>query len=122
MGMNFTVELVATDRDGQTSALMTDDLQERAVRRQYLKLLNKLTNEIYFRSSRINWPRGPNGSWIRFPIGTRVAMCQLDKGDPDLWEYGRGLGKLTVMRIVSHEKYHELIAQGSQPWTKADPK
>ncbi len=121
MGKNFTVELTPpVDSDGQLSALMADDLQERSVRRQYLDLLSELTNDIYFRSSRIKWPRGPNGSWISFPLGTRVAICQLDKGDPDLWSCGLGCGKLTVMRIVSQEKYHELLAQGSQPWTTAD--
>ncbi|WP_125613180.1 hypothetical protein [Specibacter cremeus] len=121
MGRTFNVELVSRDPDGRVSQLWTEDLRQRAVRKEYLRLLDRLTNDFYYSASRMGWPRGPDGSWISFPLGERVAVCQWDKGNPDLWDSGQGLGTLTVMRILTGAQHAEFVRQGSQPWTLAGP-
>ncbi|RAN74867.1 hypothetical protein B5P43_27720 [Bacillus sp. SRB_336] len=116
MARTFTIELVAADPDGRASDLMSVDLGLRADRMKYLKLLDKLTNEFMYQASPMRWPPEPQGSWISFPLGGRVAICLWDTGEPDSWQDGRGFGTLTVMRIVSEELYQAICRQGGLPW------
>ena len=119
MARTFTIKLVPPEPNGQLPALMTDDLSLRSERLKYLRLLDNLTNEFLYQAGPMKWPRSSSGSWISFPLGTRVAICQWNKGEPDLWEYGLGLGTLTVMRIVTDETYQAICMQGNLPWKPA---
>lgn len=122
MVTNFTIKLVPADPDGRAPSLMTDDLGLRSDRIKYMKLLDNLTNDFLYQASPMKWASDPHGSWISFPLGTRMAICLWDKGEPDFWESGRGFGTLTVVRIVSEERYRAIRRQGGLPWQPASQK
>lgn len=48
---------------------------------------------------RLDWARGPLGSWILFCRGKWAYRAQWDKGQPHLWELGAGRGALWIEEI-----------------------
>ena len=48
---------------------------------------------------KLDWPRGPLGSWVLFSRGEWAYRAQWDKGQPDLWELGAGRGALWIEEI-----------------------
>jgi hypothetical protein len=48
---------------------------------------------------KLDWPRGPLGSWVLFSRGAWAYRAQWDKGQPGLWELGAGRGALWIEEI-----------------------
>jgi hypothetical protein len=48
---------------------------------------------------KLDWPRGPLGSWVLFCRGKWAYRAQWDMGQPELWELGAGRGVLWIEEI-----------------------
>jgi hypothetical protein len=94
---HFTIVLADVDPGGGPSALIKD-LQTDGSKR--LLSLERLTDNFVYEAQKMNWPDGPEGSWILVPLGRDLAICQWDPGDEGLWRLGLAVACLKVVRII----------------------
>jgi len=109
------ISVVDEEPDGSPSILMTQDLPNEETLNKYFRLLNLLTDTEILSGSRLELARETKGSWITFPLGDRYVMGMLDKGRPDFWPQGLGLGHLYVARVMTAAEAERLIAEGRHP-------
>ncbi|WP_164200368.1 hypothetical protein [[Micrococcus luteus] ATCC 49442] len=103
------------ESDGSPSMLVTRDLPETATLNKYYRLLNLLTDSEILSGTRLELARENKGSWITFALDDRYVMGLLDKGKPDFWPQGLGLGHLYVARIMTASEADRLITEGRHP-------
>jgi hypothetical protein len=108
----FKVDLVLCDPDGRPSALARDLATDGSKR---LRRLKGLTEEFLDEAQRMNWPRGPEGSWIYFPLADDIVICQWDPGDKGLWTLGFQEGHLKVIRIIRRTELPGFLASPEEP-------
>jgi hypothetical protein len=93
MERNFDVRLLPEAADDLAS--LTD--KQRAV--AWNKLARLRDADLLVNFEKLDWPRGPLGSWVLFTRGQWAYRAQWDKGQPGLWELGAGRGALWIEEI-----------------------
>lgn len=108
---HFTVELADKDPDGKPSDLARDLDTDRPKK---LRRLNGLTDYFLAEAKSMEWPRGPEGAWIYFPLGDDYAICQWDPGDKGLWLLDFQVGRLKVVRIIPRTDLPGFLARAKR--------
>jgi hypothetical protein len=102
----FEIDLVQYRPDGSLSELNRDLAKDRAA---IVKGLDRLTNEFVHTARKLPWRGNAEGSWIVFPLGGNIALCQWQPGQPELWHLGVGRGMLKVVRILGPAELQRLL-------------
>lgn len=109
------ISVIEEDPDGSPSILITTDLPNEPTLKKYYRLLKLVSDSEILSGTRLELAREANGSWITFALGDRYVMGLLDKGKPDFWPQGLGLGHLYVARIMTASEADRLVAEGRNP-------